>query len=146
MSFETGKQKTGGRMAGTPNKRTTQLIETLDGLNIDLPTKILELLPTLLPEKQVDVLLHLMPYVYPKRKAVELDVHDKSERPWWYNMMLKFDKMTPEQRNQDIDQLIASRAIIKAEEKSIAEVAANREKILAEAGLTCNDLGSLHSP
>ena len=120
-------------------------MEVLESLSVDLPTKILELLPTLVPEKQVDVLLHLMPYVYPKRKAVELDIHDTSERPWWSGLMEKYERMSPEQRDQELDQLIANRAIIKAEEKSIKEAAANREKILADASLP-GDPSNKHSP
>jgi hypothetical protein len=73
MSWPKGlpKPKTGGRKTGTPNKRTVILREVLESLDFDLPKRLIELLPDLDKPKQADVLLELMSYVYPKRKAVE---------------------------------------------------------------------------
>jgi len=66
--------KTGGRKKGTPNRATQNLVEALDTLNFDIPSKIYELLPKLSSEKQVDVLLKLMEFVYPKVKAIEPEI------------------------------------------------------------------------
>ena len=60
-----GLNKTGGRKKGTPNKATQNFREALQGMNVDLPTQICELLPQLHQEKRVDVLLRLLPYAYP---------------------------------------------------------------------------------
>jgi len=62
-----------GRKKGTPNKRTLLLSESLENLKLDVPTRLNELLPLLSNEKQADVLLELMGYLYPKRKPLEGD-------------------------------------------------------------------------
>jgi hypothetical protein len=60
-----------GRKKGTPNKKTLFLKDTLESLDCDVPTKIVELLPQLSLEKQADILIELMKYLFPVRKAVE---------------------------------------------------------------------------
>jgi hypothetical protein len=60
-----------GRKKGTPNNRTKLLKSITEDLGIDVPRRLGELLPLLEPSKQADVLLDLMSYIYPKRKAVE---------------------------------------------------------------------------
>lgn len=72
MGRSSGLPKTGGRKLGTPNKKTAFLTEALEALKCDVPASIVEILPALPPEKRVDVLLQLMGYLYPKRKAVEV--------------------------------------------------------------------------
>jgi hypothetical protein len=67
-----GLKKTGGRRAGTPNRRSVMLHELLQSLDCDVPKRLVALLPELSPERQADVLLELMQYLYPKRKAIEL--------------------------------------------------------------------------
>lgn len=71
--FEAGQSKprNSGRKKGVPNRKTTLLLNALDELGQTLPERIAELIPKLKPEKQVDVYLELMQYVFPKRKAVE---------------------------------------------------------------------------
>lgn len=69
-----GYPKTGGRQKGTPNNRTLALSDTLESLGFDPLPKLVELLPNLTPEKQADVLLKLMEFIYPKRKAIDLTV------------------------------------------------------------------------
>lgn len=71
MPRQPGASKTGGRHKGTPNKKTEGLRSCLDALELDVPGRIVEILPQLDPAKQVDVLLDLMNYLYPKRKAIE---------------------------------------------------------------------------
>jgi len=53
-------------------------MEKMRNLNIDVPNKIVEMLPVLSPEKQVDVLLNLMSFLYPKRKATEQQIEVES--------------------------------------------------------------------
>lgn len=73
------KVKTGGRARGTPNKRTQALKEILEGKGISIPERIMAALPDLPIERQITVLLDLMPYLYPKRKSVELQVDSDPE-------------------------------------------------------------------
>lgn len=73
--FQRGSQRpaASGRKKGTPNKKTLVLSESLDALKLDIPARLNELLPLLTYEKQADVLLELMSYLYPKRKPLEGD-------------------------------------------------------------------------
>lgn len=66
------KPENSGRQKGVPNRKTLILKDALDQLGHDLPTKISEILPSLSVEKQMEVYLELMQYVFPKRKAVEI--------------------------------------------------------------------------
>lgn len=77
--FQPGQDKPqkSGRKKGVPNRKTALLQKSLDELGHELPTRILELLPELSTEKQVDVYLELMQYIFPKRKALE---HQDSRR------------------------------------------------------------------
>lgn len=72
--FATGQQKPvgSGRKRGTPNRRHTVLVEALEAIDFSIPERLVELLPKLTPEKQADVLLDMMSYVFPKRKSLEL--------------------------------------------------------------------------
>lgn len=72
MRFEPGHPKVGGRKAGVPNKETNDLKERLEICGFDPVKEIGVLLPQLAPEKRVDVMLNLLGYLYPKRKAVEI--------------------------------------------------------------------------
>lgn len=67
--------KTGGRQKGTPNKRTTDLLERLGNYNpLDALLAISQDEDTPL-EIQVKINLDLMNYVYPKRKSVDVSRH-----------------------------------------------------------------------
>jgi hypothetical protein len=67
-----GTRKTGGRKKGTPNRRTNQLVDQLAKLNLDIPAEIAKVLPDLEPEARAKVLMDLMSFLFPKRKAIEL--------------------------------------------------------------------------
>jgi hypothetical protein len=69
MARPIGIEKSGGRGKGTPNRKTVTLHDALSDL--DVPKRLIELIPTLEPAKQADVLVQLMSYLYPKRKAIE---------------------------------------------------------------------------
>jgi hypothetical protein len=71
MTKPKGSLKTGGRKKGTPNQKTLVLKSINEALGVDVPQKLAELLPFLEPDKQADVLLELLNYIYPKRKALE---------------------------------------------------------------------------
>ena len=68
--------KTGGRAKGTPNKKTTELIELLGDYN-----PIVRLIEIAKDENtsldmQVKINLDLMPYIYPKRKSIDMNTND----------------------------------------------------------------------
>lgn len=81
--FQAGQQKPrgSGRKQGSRNKRSEHIETTLRIIGLNVPERILELLPQLSVDKQADVLLNLMAYLYPKRKAVEiLDSHKEENK------------------------------------------------------------------
>ena len=79
-------RKTGGRRAGTPNKKSTVVSERFEELGLD-PVKELTAI-ALSPEVDVElrarVLMDLMGYLYPKRKA--LDVSPTAAKPVVFNI------------------------------------------------------------
>lgn len=75
MSRPTGLKKTGGRQAGTPNQRSLDLRERIEELlgGDDLPGAIFSKIKKLPVDRQVEFLMGLMPYIYPRRKALEVE-------------------------------------------------------------------------
>ena len=74
MSRPRGLPKTGGRVSGTPNKKTHELTEKLAKLGCD-PIEGLALIAMdtkAAPELRVRCYAELAQYVHPKRKAMEL--------------------------------------------------------------------------
>ena len=63
--------KTGGRKKGTPNKKTEDFFSVLESIELNLVDEVYKILPELSPEKRADVLVKLMEFAYPKRKALE---------------------------------------------------------------------------
>jgi hypothetical protein len=74
MGRPKGIPKTGGRKRGTPNQTTLLFRDALASNGLDLAAEIVRLLPMALPEKQIDVLVQLLPYAYPKLKNIEESV------------------------------------------------------------------------
>lgn len=105
MPKTTGAPKTGGRKKGTPNKRTQVLHEVLDELGFDVIEKLNKLLPQLKPDKQAGVLLDLLTYLYPKRKAIEISGENGAP--------IQIQTLTPNQRQQRIEELIEKRKVIR---------------------------------
>jgi hypothetical protein len=69
-----GLPKTGGRKKGTPNRATLTLVEKLDGVGCD---PVVELAKIAMDEKnpieiRVRCLSEILPYLYPKRKPVDV--------------------------------------------------------------------------
>jgi hypothetical protein len=86
MTTKTG-IKTGGRQKGTPNKRTQELLDKLRELNFD-PLENLVVIAndeTTSTELKVKIDIELLNYVYPKRKAIAMDITkyigDINEKP-----------------------------------------------------------------
>lgn len=78
MAWPSGvsKDKTGGRKVGTPNRRTAALIDKLEGLRFDPLHELIRLLPELTPREKSAVCLQMLPYLYPRRKAVDVAITD----------------------------------------------------------------------
>ena len=72
--FQKGKEKTGGRKKGTPNKRTAELQEILGDFNP--AEKLMELYnkPTTKDDLKAMICKELMKYIYPQRKAVDTNI------------------------------------------------------------------------
>jgi len=62
--------KTGGRKAGTPNKVTKDLRETLKGILARELDTIPATLDKLTPKDRLDLVLKLMPYCMPKVDSI----------------------------------------------------------------------------
>lgn len=71
--------KTGGRAKGTPNKKTTELMELLGDYNpIQRLIEIAQDENTSL-DMQVKINLDLLPYIYPKRKSIDMNSGESPE-------------------------------------------------------------------
>jgi len=81
MPKPVGSPKTGGRKKGTPNRRTLDFQTCLDDQGIDLIAEIKNLLPVLSPDQKASVILDLLAYLYPKRKAVEPVIESSENGP-----------------------------------------------------------------
>jgi hypothetical protein len=79
--FQTGQVKPegSGRKKGTPNKKTLDLAEKLRAEGLDPVLELIKLLPLLEPQQKANVLLDLMTYLYPKRKAMDLKVDEPAQ-------------------------------------------------------------------
>lgn len=65
------RQKTGGRQKGTPNKKTKELIEILGAFNP--AEKLKEVFNNTKDDNlKAKICLDLLKYIYPQRKAVDL--------------------------------------------------------------------------
>ncbi len=80
MGRAVGSKKYGGRKKGTPNKKTQELQEFFNSVDFSIPEVIMKILPSLKSDKQIDVLLKMMEFVYPKRKAIDISPIDISNR------------------------------------------------------------------
>ncbi len=76
-------KKTGGRRAGTPNKRTQELVERLEVLGCDPIEGMARIAmdSSSPPELRGRMYAELAGYVYPKRRAVEVKA-DESPIRW----------------------------------------------------------------
>ena len=81
MPFETGKPKTGGRIAGTPNKAAKELREQLRSIIQTTLDELPETLAAMEPADRARLLVAVLPYVMPKLSSIELWAEDKEELP-----------------------------------------------------------------
>lgn len=107
-----GLPKTGGRKPGTPNKKSKIISECLDAAGINLVSSIAEILPQLSVEKRVDVLMGLMPYVYPRKKSLESSLNVQglelsTEEISKLRISQKIERMPPDQVEKRIKELRA---------------------------------------
>ena len=67
-------KKTGGRVAGTPNKATKITRDIINNLSADMYNQVLEDIASLEPNERVKVWLKLCEFNIPKPQTVSLDV------------------------------------------------------------------------
>ena len=69
----TPRRKTGGRKRGVPNRRTLELTEQLAELDFDPVAALVKIAkdPATSTELQIRCITEIMPYCFPRRKAVE---------------------------------------------------------------------------
>ena len=81
MSRPRGLPKTGGRVSGTPNRKTHELAEKLEKLGCDPIGGLAQLAMNTetAPELRVRCYAELAQYVHPKRKAMDLGSAKDSE-------------------------------------------------------------------
>jgi len=97
--------KAGGRIKGTPNKRTQNLAELIAKHHTNFDP-ILELINIYKDNKtpidlKVNILKDIMPYVYPKRKSIEADITAIADIHNTYDLTLPIDELILElQRNK----------------------------------------------
>ena len=75
-----GLPKTGGRIRGTPNKRTDELARKLSRIGCDPMEGMARIAmdPEIAPELRVRCFIELAQYLYPKRKPVDLVLPEDS--------------------------------------------------------------------
>jgi hypothetical protein len=73
------KKKTGGRKKGTPNARSSDLVSKFDSLEFDVVAELLDSVRMLDPRNKANVLVQLLGFLYPRRKAVELVSAEEKE-------------------------------------------------------------------
>jgi len=74
MSFEPGRQKTGGRKKGVPNRKSLDFAKRLEELGVDPVKEIANRISSLNDADAVSAYSQLLPYLYPKRKSVEAEI------------------------------------------------------------------------
>lgn len=73
-----GRMKTGGRVKGTPNSTTATVREQIKKIVMDNMTGLDEDIKTLEPEKRIDALIKLFPYVAAKVIPIQEDRRENS--------------------------------------------------------------------
>lgn len=73
---KTGKIPGSGRKKGTPNKNAFNIIAALEANKIDVVKELITDLTFMPPYQRVDIWLKLLEFIYPKRKALDLNITD----------------------------------------------------------------------
>lgn len=80
--FQPGQKRpeNAGRKAGTPNKKTINLEAKLEEKGLDVATEMIHLFNECQdPSLKYNILKELMKYVYPQRKAVDMELNATGE-------------------------------------------------------------------
>lgn len=96
MKFEPGKEKTGGRKAGTPNKNTVDIKTRIAALIDEQFEAIQYDLGDLDPKDRVAAYLKFLEYVLPRQRENKVDLNSR------------LDTLSDEQLNKLIDSIITS--------------------------------------
>jgi hypothetical protein len=81
MARQKGTTKTGGRKKGSLNRATRNLVEFFEKIDFNLPEEVIKLLPELSPKERANLYLKLMEFIYPKRKAQEIELSGQEQNP-----------------------------------------------------------------
>jgi hypothetical protein len=77
-----GLPKTGGRSKGTPNKKSLSLEYLEENFEFNPLKDLVSILPSLAPDQRASILLRMLDFIYPKKKAIEVtpvEVGDQDE-------------------------------------------------------------------
>jgi len=74
--------KTGGRIQGTPNVLTKEMRSIIKEIISKELTGISETLNKLEPEKKVEIIIKLLPYVLPKVEPVPMEAGEPFTSEW----------------------------------------------------------------
>jgi hypothetical protein len=81
MPFEKGREKTGGREAGTANKSIRELRQQLQAIIQISLDELPETLRDMDPADRARFLTALLPYVMPKLNSIELRAEQQEDQP-----------------------------------------------------------------
>lgn len=81
MANNTGK-KYGGRKKGTPNKLTKELRSVLKDVIYNELENIEERLDELEPKQRIELMIKLMPYVFPKLESISHTSNEPIDYDW----------------------------------------------------------------
>ncbi len=84
------RKKTGGRVAGTPNRTTSETKELLNKIVGKELNKLGALLEKLEPTERVNAIAKLLPYIVPKQSEIKAEIETNLS-------------MTPEQREERLE-------------------------------------------
>ena len=121
-------RKTGGREAGTPNRRTVEAQERLEALNCDPIEGMARIAmdPATPRELKARMFAELAPYRYPKRKAIEYSAADDGNV-----IVIRWaEGMSPKDlTDEELSALIVSKRAALGDESAVnnEETAADRE-------------------
>lgn len=79
MSKPSGLPKTGGRLKGTPNKGSLSLDYLVENFEFNPLKELISILPTLEPDQRASILLRMLDFIYPKKKAIEISPSELSD-------------------------------------------------------------------
>ena len=82
MQFQKGRSKTGGRKAGTPNKKTQFAADTIMSLLTEYADsgQMSRDFAELEPRERITIAERMMPYIIPKRSSVDASVATTTDK------------------------------------------------------------------